>query len=144
MAKKAPLNLSDVQQLAINKIVSAAAYQKINTDLAAGSYPVSMAVRITGELTKGEKYESEVHFGTDWCQLFAYTLSKLNGVTVESIVKEYVTAKEDEKEFDATEIKAKAQAAVDEIKGLSKQTCAGKLTAKLECELIDTFGVEVK
>jgi hypothetical protein len=140
MAKKAPLNLTAIQQLAINKIVSVDTYKKLNTDLKPGEYPVEMLVKIAGKLTKGEKYPSEIHLGIDWCKLFAFTLSKVNGATVESIVKEFLAAAD----IPVEEIKAKAQVAVDDINGVAKTECAGKLTADLTCEIVDTLGVEVK
>lgn len=140
MAKKAPLNLTAIQQAAIHKIVSADGYKTANGELTPGEYPIEMLVKITGKLKKGEKYEAPIHWSVDWCGLFATALSKLNGVTVESLVTEFLNAGEVKTE----ELKAKAEAAVNQIKGESMQTCNGKLTGAVTAEIVDTFGVEVK
>jgi propanediol dehydratase small subunit len=74
--------------------------------------------------------------------MFATALTKLNGVTVESIVAEYLNTADQGIDLEA--LKTQAQAAVDTIKGTSMQQCNGKLTGSVEAEIIDTLGVEVK
>ena len=142
MAKKAPLNLTAIQQAAISKIVSADAYKTANGELTPGEYPIDMLVKITGKLKKGEKYEAPINWSIDWRGLFATALTKLNGVTVESIVAEYLNNAD--KGIDLEALKDQAQKAVDTIKGESVQVCNGKLTGSVEAEIIDTLGVEVK
>jgi hypothetical protein len=142
MAKKAPLNLTAIQQAAISKIVSADAYKTANGELQPGEYPIEMLVKITGKLKKGEKYEAPINWSIDWRGLFATALSKLNGVTVESVVTEYLNNAD--KGIDLEALKDQAQKAVDTIKGESVQVCNGKLTGTVTAEIVDTFGVEVK
>jgi hypothetical protein len=138
MAKQA-LNLTAIQQAAINKVVSADAYKTANGEITPGEYPIDLMVRITGALKKGEKYQAAIHWSVDWCGLFAVALSKLNGVTVESIVREFC-AKE---EVDTAAIKVQAEDAINTVKGTAMQECNGKLSGKVFAEIVDTAKVEV-
>lgn len=141
MAKK-ELNLTEIQACAISKIVSADAYKTANGELPPGEYPIEMLVKVTGKLKKGEKYEQPIHLSVDWCGLFATALSKLNGVTVESVVRDYLNAAD--QPIDKDGLEGRAKAAIKEIKGSAMQMCNGKLTGSVTAEVVDTFGVEVK
>ena len=138
MAKQA-LNLTAIQQAAINKVVSAEAYKTANGEIQPGEYPIELLVKITGTLKKGEKYSQPIHWSVDWCGLFAVALSKLNGVTVESVVREFCATEE----VDTAAIKTQAEEAVNTVKGTSMQECNGKLSGKVFAEIVDTAKVEV-
>jgi hypothetical protein len=64
--------------------------------------------------------------------LLAAALSKLNGVTVDALVREAVTA--DEALIDG--LKVKAAEAIAAIKATTTTICAGKITTKLVAELV--------
>jgi hypothetical protein len=131
--------LTSIQQAAIHKVVSADKYKDANGEIQPGEYPIDLLVRITGALKKGEKYEAAIHWSVDWCGLFAVALSKLNGVTVESIVREFCATEEVKTE----EIKAQAEEAINTVKGTTMQECNGKLSGKVFAEIVETAGVKV-
>lgn len=72
---------------------------------------------------QGEDYEQIINFAIPYEKLFAVALNKLNGVTVESLLKE---ALNDEPNTD--ELKERVNAAMIEIKGKGKRKCSGKVT----------------
>ena len=98
----------------------------------AGTYPVDFTVRVSGEIRKGEDYSQDLVAKADPWLLLAAALSHLNGVTVDSIVREALTA--DEALVDG--LKASAAAAVAAVKGPTNTRCAGKITTKLEVAVV--------
>jgi len=68
----------------------------------------------------------------DTWNILAVALSKLNGVTVESIVREAIGYDEDE----VTAIKEQAKVALDKIKAPAKEMTAGKVTTKLTFSVV--------
>lgn len=84
---------------------------------------------------KGEDYEQVVSFGVPYDKILAVALSKLNGVTIDSILKEAL-----EGDFDTTEVKQKAEKALAEIKGKSRRKMSGKVT--LQSSNLDLCNIE--
>ena len=85
---------------------------------------------------KGEDFEQVVSFAVPYDKILAVALSKLNGVTVESIVNEALNT-----DLDDSIIKNEALAALAKIKGKSSRKMSGKVTIKssvLEIKEIDS------
>lgn len=103
-----------------------------------GKHNVDFLVHVKGEFTKGEDVEKVVAQAAKPWLLLAVALSKLNGVTVESIVKEAV-ALPDELE---KEIKAKAETAMATIKAPTRKVTKGavKLGKGFEVKLVAVAG----
>lgn len=87
---------------------------------------------------KGEDFEQVVSFAVPYDKLLAVALSKLNGVTIDSIVKEALEMEDGSKDF--KDIKAKAGQALREIKGKSTQKMSGKVT--LQSSVLDVCVVD--
>ena len=121
------LNAAEI--VALSKVVTAAQVKKASTDLAVGEHDVDFLVQVSGSVKRGEDYEQKIVAKADPWTLLAVTLSHLNGVTVESIVKEALNA--DPKMVDS--IKKGAMAAMSDIKAPTVTACNGKVTTKLEC-----------
>lgn len=119
--------LSKVETVALAKAVKDAVAKEAGSGVTAGEYPVDFVVRVSGSIKKGDDYEQEIVAKADPWLLLAAALSKLNGVTVDCLVREAVTA--DEALIEG--LKAKAAAAIQVVKGTTKTTCAGKITTKL-------------
>jgi hypothetical protein len=68
----------------------------------------------------------------DTWNILAVAMSKLNGVTVESIVREAVGMDADK----VTAVKEQAKQALDAIKAPAKQMTAGKVTTKLSFSVV--------
>lgn len=116
------MNLTAEQQIALAKAVASKA------SLTAGEYPVDFAVlvRVSGKVTKGEDYEQTIHASADGWKIAMLALSKLNGVTIESLVRESL-----ESDLDTKEVVSRANAAAQTIKEATKTICSGKTTAKV-------------
>lgn len=74
---------------------------------------------------KGNDYEQMINFSLPWEKMCAVLFSKLNGVTVESVVKEALEA-----DLSTTEIKAQAKEAIKSFKNLGMKDCTGKVSIK--------------
>jgi len=122
----------------VNPIITEAIAKVIASKLAAASelvldnrgvdHKVTFAVSGEAVVRKGVDYEQVISFALPYDRLFAVAMSKLNGVTVEAIVRE---ATDDNFKTDGlTEVTTKAQEALTAIKGTSRQLCAGKTTVK--------------
>ena len=124
--------LSGLNVIALAKVVKEAAMKAAGANVKAGEYPVSFTVKVTGSIKKGDDYPQEIVAKCDPWLLLAAALSKLNGVTVDALVREAVTA--DEALIDG--LKAKAAEAIAAIKATTTTICAGKITTKLVAELV--------
>ena len=98
-----------------------------------GTHAVDFFLRIKGSFKVGEDYEQRLVAKADPFALLAVALSKLNGVTIDSIVKEAQDA--DPGEIKA--IKAKAAEAVEALKAPTMSVCRGKVTTDLEFEIVE-------
>jgi len=84
---------------------------------------------------KGEDYEQVTSFAVPYDKILAVALSKLNGVTVESIVKEAMS-----EDVDTTEIKKQASVALAKIKGQFVKRMSGKVT--LQSSVLDICEID--
>jgi len=80
---------------------------------------------IQGEVVvkKGENFNQVVSFSLPYDKIIAVLLSKLNGVTLESVVREAVDSK-----LDDSDIKKRATTALKKIKGTGSNRMEGKVT----------------
>lgn len=93
---------------------------------------MKIAFKVEGQaiVKKGEDFEQIVSFAIPYDKIVAVLLSKLNGVTVNSVLKEALSG-----DISTDQIKAEASEALREIKGTSKRKMSGKLSVKSEiCE----------
>lgn len=75
------------------------------------------------KVKKGEDFMQSLYFAIPWEKMVAVLLSKLNGVTVEKVLRDALNS-----ELDANEMKLKAKEALKEIKGMDVRPMSGKLT----------------
>ena len=120
--------------LAISKAPAGPALTQAREKLDPGEYQVDATVRVTGVVRVGEDYTQRITANANPWGLLAVALSKLNSVTVESLVREA-----DRVAAGVTkDIQARATSAIQEIKAATERTCAGKVTHTLTLE---TLGV---
>jgi hypothetical protein len=125
-------DLEALEVVALGKAVKDAAYKLASAGLVAGEYPVDFKVHVSGKIMKGEDYDQPIVAKCDFALLFAVALSKLNGVTVESIVRDSLTANP----AMVDGLKAQAAEAIEKIKETTITRCNGKVTAKLEVAVV--------
>jgi len=125
--------LNPAEVIALSKVVTAAQTQAASSELAVGTHEVDFLVQVTGSLKKGEDYTSKIVAKAEPWTLLAVALSHLNGVTVQSIVKEALDADPDL----VKSIKKQATDAMAAVKGPTETLCNGKITTDLACSGID-------
>jgi hypothetical protein len=125
-------NLNPAEVKALAALVTDAAAQKASEALVVGKTPVDFTVRVHGVLNRGADYEQEIVEKANPWLLLVVALSHLNGVTVESITREALTA--DPALVEA--LKADAKAAVEAVKGPTNTKCNGKVTVSLVAEKV--------
>ena len=126
-------NLNAAETVALGKVVTAKQVKEASAELAIGDHDVDFLVQVRGSLKRGENYEQQIVAKADPWTLLAVSLSHLNGVTVESIVKEALTA---DPEL-VKSIKKMAGEAIADVKAPTVTQCNGKVTTKVECSGIN-------
>lgn len=121
-----------VQVVALAKLVKEGQAKAASAGVAAGEYAVDFVVRVHGLVTKGENYEQPIVEKAEPWVLLAAALSHLNGVTVESLVREALTAPAEL----VDSLKKQAADAVAAVKAATMTKCNGKVTTKLVAELV--------
>lgn len=122
----------NIETIALAKAIKEAQAKAARAAISAGEYQIDEWVHITGSVKVGEDYEQRIVAKAQPWDLLAVALSKLNGVTVEALVREALDGS-----IAAEEIKAQADAAMETIKGETVTTCKGKVTTKLTVEFAD-------
>ncbi len=126
--------MNAIETLAIEKLVGEKAVKEARTQTTPGMYFADFWVHVTGGMEVGDDYIRRVPQKAKPWDLLAVALSHMNGTTVESIVREALTA--DPKMVKA--IKSKAEAAVVALKGTTETTCSGRIKADLKAEVMAT------
>jgi hypothetical protein len=121
--------MENLQTLALSKVVKAAAEKEASAAMMVGEHMVDFTVRVQGSIKKGEAYEANITQKAEPWKLLALALTKLNGVTIDAIVREAEASVLEDDKIDG--IKEQAQVAIDRIKGTTKGMCSGKVTTKL-------------
>ena len=111
--------ISPVHKLAIEKSVDVSVDER--NSIRAGDYPVDAWFHIQGIVKVCEDNEAKQPNKVDWTGLFALALSKLNGVTCEALVEEFLN----KPGVETDDIKKRAQKLIDKIKGETKQPRKG-------------------
>lgn len=88
---------------------------------------VSFKIEGKAVVKKGNDYKQIISFALPYDKMIAVLMSKLNGITVESVVKEAL-----ESNLNESEIKKNAVKALAKFKGMAERECAGKVTVKNE------------
>jgi len=129
------MTLTDIDKIALSKAVSS----KVGVT-EVGVHPISftVVVKVEGTVTKGDDYEQTIHASADGWKIALIALSKLNGITIEALVRESI-----EGEIDTSDIVRRADAAAQTIKDARKVKCSGKTTSKLNVtiEVMDPIAV---
>ena len=132
MAKKEIENLSPVEVKALYSLVSEGQAKKASEKIEVGEHQVEFTLHVKGALLRGANYEGEIVEKANPWLLLAVALSHLNGVTVESITQEALTADPQMVES----LKAQAKVAIEALKKPTKTMCNGKVTVDLVAEKV--------
>ena len=120
-------DLNPAEIVAISKAIASKDAGDARDALTVGDHDVDVVVRVSGTLSKGEDHTKKVVAKADPWTLLAVALSHLNGVTVDSIVREALTS---DPEL-VKGLKDKADKALVAIKAPTETKCAGQVRAKV-------------
>jgi hypothetical protein len=129
---KEKIMINALIKIALAKGIKASDVKDASNELGAGEHHIDTLVRVKGTLKKGDDYEQVQHMKVDQWGMIAVLLSKLNGVTVESVVREINGVDKDA----VTLIKKQAQEAMDKVKAPASVMTSGKVTTALTFEAI--------
>lgn len=119
--------LTPAEIVAITKAIPTKAASEAKAALDVGEHDVDVTVRVTGSIKRGLDYNQKIVAKADPWLLLGVALSHLNGVTVDSIVRESLTA---DPEL-VKSLKKTAQDAMDAVKAPTDTPCTGKVTSKV-------------
>ena len=106
---------------------------KVRETVKAGQYDIDAIVRIVGTMKVGNDHPAKISAAVPWQRLVGVLFSKVNGVTMESVVREALAAGPDLED----EISERAQAAVNELVEAQTATRKGRVTLKVEVQGVD-------
>jgi hypothetical protein len=124
-------DMSAQEIIALAKAVSSKDYKEAVKELSVGTHHVNFSVDIVGKIRRGADYESHIVAKAEPWKLLAAALSHLNGVTIESLVRESLN--EDPKLVQ--DVKKQATEAIKKIKAPTKTACNGKINHHIDVEL---------
>lgn len=117
--------MNKVQLAAIVKAgEEAARLLKASGGLSAGHYEVSLALKIAGEIKKGDDYSQVVNESLPWERLALSLANRVNDETLNAVLR-------DLSEVDAKPLKARVLSAWEAFRKSATQACSGKTTAKI-------------
>jgi len=106
--------------------------KEVSSKIPVGENKVDFLVRITGVIKKGDDFNQRVVAKAQPWGLIATLMSKLNGVTLESVIKESMAVDPDK----VTEVKEGAKKAMAELKGETWTKCNGRVSPYLNVEVL--------
>ena len=118
--------------VAIAKGLKAKLVKEASADLSVGTHQIDALVRVTGQIKKGEDVEQIVHMKVPHWAIIAVLMSKVNGVTLDAVVREALSLPEEQ----VTAVKKQAAEAIDTVKAPAKSMTAGRVTTKLTFDLL--------
>ncbi|MEI7881870.1 MAG: hypothetical protein WCI95_13480 [bacterium] len=124
--------MNAVQTIAISKLIGEQVEKDARKKVGSGSYAADFWLHVSGEIDVGEDYMRKVPQKAKPWDLLAAALSRLNGVTVEAIVRDAMSAAPEMVE----NIKKQAEVAIQAIKGTTETMCAGRVNAELQVEVV--------
>jgi len=124
--------LNELEMVALGKVISDDKARKASKEIATGKHDIDFTVRIKGSLTRGEDYNQKIVLKADPWTIILAALSHLNGVTVDSLVKEALTQ---DPELVAS-IKKQANEALNSLNEPTDTPCNGKVTKSLSVEVV--------
>jgi hypothetical protein len=93
-------------------------------------------LRVEYDLKVGSPYQQRIAAAVPWQRILATAMSKLNGVTLEAVVREALA--DPATEAAGSEIKARAAEAVATLVDATERTCSGKITGVTSVTVLET------
>lgn len=120
-------NINPIILLALSKVDIDKAIRKT---IEPSVYTGTATIKVAYDLKVGADFDQRVAAAANFQKLFAVALSKLNGVTVEALVREATAMDDDDPRL--TEITTRAKAATAAVLDATLRTVSGKVTGTTE------------
>ena len=124
--------MNAVQTIAIAKLIGEQAEKDARKQVSPGTHAADFWLHVSGDIDVGDDYVRKVPQKAKPWDLLAVALSHLNGVTIESITREALSAAPELVET----VKLQAETAIQAIKGMTETVCAGRVKADLAVEVV--------
>ena len=125
-------NLEVLALTAIYKTIRKEDASEVSSKIPTGENKIDFLVRITGTLKKGPDFNQRVVAKAQPWDLISVLMSKLNGVTLESVIKESLAVDPDK----VTEIKEEAKEAMNKLKTPTLTKMNGRVQPYLNVEIL--------
>jgi hypothetical protein len=125
----------------IEQIISTAVSKAPVVRAEPGTYRGKATLSIAFDYKVGEPFKQHVTASVPWQTLFSLALSKLNGVTVETLVEEAVAIMDREETPEQAAIAARAKAAVAKLVAKTEREVSGKITGS--CMILEVPALEL-
>jgi hypothetical protein len=125
------MNQEHLAQIAAHKVINQKTFSKLAPEVPAGVIPIDVCIRLFGAIKKGDPYQKRVSAKANPWKLLAKALSKLNQVTIDSIVSESISVSEDESKA----VAEKAQQAIAKIVAETQTQMEGNITSTINLQL---------
>ncbi len=120
--------------LALSKLFTSKKDAKaIRENVGVGEYPIDTTVKLVGTMKVFEDHQAIINAKVPWERLFTVALSKLNGVTIESLVREAL-AESLPLDGEVVTVKDLALIAVQSIKEANTETRKGAVKLNVSVE----------
>jgi hypothetical protein len=119
-------------KIATAKSVDEKTYKELSGSLEPGQHLIDCSVRLRGVLKKGTPFKTPVPAAANPWRLLALALSKLNVVSIESLVREALEASDET----ADAVKKEAQEAIERIVAATERESSGRITGNVIWELL--------
>lgn len=118
-------------QLAFLALQTVKVDEDVKAELSPGVYHIDATVRLKGTVKRGEDTVGKVAAAVPWQRIAALAFSKLNGATVESIVREALDSN-----IDAEDFEKRAKDAVATLVTATTRPISGRTTSALTVEIL--------
>jgi len=128
--------MNAIQKSVIARIVNKDEAKEASGSVKVGSHRGEFMARVVYAFKKGEDFDKAIPAAAKPWKLLALALSKLNGVTVDALVREAEAGTVEE-----NDIEKKANEAIATIVAATKTRCNGQIRGTFEMEIVPTMEV---
>jgi hypothetical protein len=125
-----------IQKAVIARIVKDEEKKEASKDIKPGAYKGEFMARVSYAFKRGEDFEKTIPAAAKPWKLLALALSKLNGVTVDSLVREAEAGTVED-----NDIEKRANEAIAAIVADTKTKCNGQVRGTFSLDIVPTVDV---
>ena len=128
-----------IQKAVVARIVKDEDKKEASATLTPGEYKGAFMARISYAFKRGEDFEKAIPAKAQPWKLLALALSKLNGVTIDALVRDSEAGTIG---IEAGDIEARANEAMAAIAAKTVPKCNGQIRGKFDLDIVPTVDVQ--